>query len=62
MADAVCIAVYLYLLSDRSGFASMPPSWAPSFLVEGVVNGILPHRLIDIIVLIGEKGTRKRYD
>lgn len=59
MKDAVCKAAYLYLLSDRAGFASVPPRWAPSLLAKGVMNGILPHRLIDIIILISERGIRK---
>lgn len=42
MKDAVCKAVYL-LLSDRSGFASIPPRWAPSFLVKGVYTTSSPY-------------------
>lgn len=53
-----CKAIYP-LLSDRSEFASIPPRWAPPLLVKGVLNGVLPHPLIDIIILIGKKGTRK---
>lgn len=67
--DAVCIATCLYLLSDRSEFASMQPIWTTPFLVNGVLNGILPHRhglyarksniisFLDIIAFKGEKGT-----